>query len=150
MKLYLDVSCLNRPFDDQTQPRIRLESVAVTIILDRIESSEWESVSSRMAEIEVAAIPNETRRKRVLLLLPDNRMELNSAVFDRARELVDLRVAAADAVHVAAAEQLGADVLLTCDDRLLRRCRRIADRLGVRVENPLQWLEDQENAENNE
>ena len=29
MKIYLDVCCLNRPFDDQTQDRIHLESEAV-------------------------------------------------------------------------------------------------------------------------
>ena len=33
MKIYLDVSSLNRPLDDQTQPRIRLEAEAVTIVL---------------------------------------------------------------------------------------------------------------------
>jgi hypothetical protein len=27
--LYLDICCLKRPFDDQAQPRIRLESEAV-------------------------------------------------------------------------------------------------------------------------
>jgi len=42
MKVYLDVSCLNRPFDDQTQARIRLESEAVTIILDECEHGEWQ------------------------------------------------------------------------------------------------------------
>jgi len=26
MKVYLDACCLNRPFDDQSQDRIRLES----------------------------------------------------------------------------------------------------------------------------
>lgn len=28
MKVYLDACCLNRPFDDQTQGRIRLEAEA--------------------------------------------------------------------------------------------------------------------------
>ena len=36
MKLYLDVSCLNRPFDDQTPTRIRLESEAISVIFERI------------------------------------------------------------------------------------------------------------------
>ncbi|BAZ26615.1 hypothetical protein NIES4073_75230 [Kalymmatonema gypsitolerans NIES-4073] len=31
--IYLDVCCLNRPFNDQTQERIRLEAEAVFIIL---------------------------------------------------------------------------------------------------------------------
>jgi hypothetical protein len=29
MVLYLDVCCLKRPFDDQAQPRIRIETEAV-------------------------------------------------------------------------------------------------------------------------
>ena len=33
MKLYLDTCCYNRPFDDQTQERIHLESEAILTIL---------------------------------------------------------------------------------------------------------------------
>ncbi len=33
MRLYLDACCLNRPFDDQGQARIRFESNAVVTIL---------------------------------------------------------------------------------------------------------------------
>jgi hypothetical protein len=31
LRIYLDACCLNRPFDDQTQERIRLESEAVLL-----------------------------------------------------------------------------------------------------------------------
>jgi predicted nucleic acid-binding protein len=148
VRIYLDVSCLNRPFDGQTQPRIRLESEAVTVILGRVDAGTWESVSSRMAEIEVAAIAEEVRRRRVLLLLPEDRIDLSPPVFERARRLVACGLHAADAVHVAAAEFSGADVFLTCDDRLLRRCGPIAQVLKVRVENPVRWLQEQDDAEN--
>jgi len=40
MRIYLDVCCLNRPFDDQTQERIHLESEAVLIILSNIASQQ--------------------------------------------------------------------------------------------------------------
>ena len=146
MKIYLDVSCLNRPFDDQTPARIRLESAAVMAILIRIDTGDWELVSSRMAEIEIAAISDETRRRRLLLLLPERRMNLGRPVFDRARWLVDHGLHAADAVHVAAAEAMRASVFLTCDDRLLRQCTRVSDELHVAVANPLRWLQEQENA----
>lgn len=146
MRIYLDVSCLNRPFDDQTQTRIRLESEAVTMILARIDAGEWEQVSSRMAAIEVAAIPNAIRRRRVLDLLPRGIMELTATVFSRARELIARGLAAADAVHVAAAESLRVDVFLTCDDRLLRRCERMPSRLRVDVRNPRIWLQEQTDA----
>jgi hypothetical protein len=36
----MDVCCLNRPFDAQTQERIRLESEAVLLILERCERRE--------------------------------------------------------------------------------------------------------------
>src|SRR5215204_3959249 len=100
MKIYLDVSCLNRPFDDQSQARIRLESAAVTIVLDGIDAGRWEQLSSRMAEVELSAISDDNRRRRVLHLLPRSRIELTSAIFDRARELINLGLHAADAVHV--------------------------------------------------
>ena len=33
MLLYLDICCLKRPFDDQAQPRVRLETEAVLGLL---------------------------------------------------------------------------------------------------------------------
>jgi hypothetical protein len=37
LRIYLDICYLNRPFDDQRQDRIRLESEAVPLILERGE-----------------------------------------------------------------------------------------------------------------
>jgi predicted nucleic acid-binding protein len=145
MKIYLDVSCLNRPFDDQSQPRIQLEANAVVIVLGRIDAGIWEEASSRMVEIEVLAIADESRRRRVLLLIPEDRIDLSRLVFERARELVGFGISAPDAVHLAAAEASGADIFLTCDDRLLRRCDHITG-LKVRVANPLRWLQEQDDA----
>jgi predicted nucleic acid-binding protein len=146
MKIYFDVSCLNRPFDDQQQPRIRLESESIVLILDEIDAGRWEQVSSRMAEIESQAIRDEIRQRRVLALLPEGRIGLGQEIFGRARELIAVRMRAADAVHVAAAERLEADVLLTCDDQLLRVAQGIADTLRVRVQNPVDWWREQINA----
>src|SRR4051812_43387504 len=38
VRLSLDLCCLNRPFDDQTQPRVSLEAQAVLLILKEIEA----------------------------------------------------------------------------------------------------------------
>jgi hypothetical protein len=32
MKIYLDVCCLKRPFDDASEPRVAIEAAAVTVI----------------------------------------------------------------------------------------------------------------------
>ena len=56
MKIYLDTSCLNRPFDDQRQLRVRLEAEAVIYILEQIDNTHWKEISSEMVDIELAAI----------------------------------------------------------------------------------------------
>jgi predicted nucleic acid-binding protein len=126
VKIYLDVSCLNRPFDDQSQVRIHLEAEAVVLILERLDRGEWTQLSSEMAVIEIGAIPDVDRRERVQLLLPAEKsiLKLTRAVWERAAELEALGFKPADAVHIAAAEESGADVFLSCDDRL---CRRTSD-----------------------
>jgi hypothetical protein len=54
MRVYLDVCCLNRPFDDQTQDRIRLEAEAVTLILGHFEAKEWDWIGSDAVNLEIA------------------------------------------------------------------------------------------------
>ena len=65
MRIYLDVCCLNRPFDDQTQDRIHLESEAVILILKRVRSGNWEWISSEAVDFEVRQTPDAERRRRV-------------------------------------------------------------------------------------
>ncbi len=144
MKIYLDVSCLNRPFDDQMQVRIRLEAEAVLLILERFDDGAWQQVSSDMAAIETDAMPDEDRRAQVRLLLPEGKsiLKLTPAVWARAAELEALGFKPADAVHVAAAEHSTADVFLSCDDRLCRLAKRRTSQLRVRVANPMDWLKE--------
>ena len=47
-----------------------------------------------------------------------------------------------DALHIAYAESGGADILLTTDDRMLRRAKHFRSQLRVRIENPYTWLEE--------
>jgi len=112
MRIYLDLSCLGRPFDDQWQTRIRLETEAVAILFDRFESGAWQHVSSQMVRIEIAAMSEMENRRRVLALLPDSTdiIPLSSLIFERAESLEGLGFKPVDAVHVAAGKHSG----LTC------------------------------------
>lgn len=150
MRVYLDVSCLNRPDDDQRQARIRLETEAIAIILEGFDDGRWTHLASDMVVIELRATTQIQRRRRALSLLP-RRSEiapLESAIWSRAAECQEMGFKPADAVHVAAAEAMRADVLLTCDDRMFRAGRRNRSRLRVRIANPLSWLEEQDNDPN--
>jgi hypothetical protein len=64
-RLYLDASVLNRPFDDQAQARIRLETEAFLAILERIETGRFELVSSAVLDYENKANPFSERRSRI-------------------------------------------------------------------------------------
>ena len=57
-RVYLDVCCLNRPFDDQTQARIRLESEATLIILAHCEQGRLEWVGSEALTWEIDKTPD--------------------------------------------------------------------------------------------
>lgn len=142
MKIYLDVSCLNRPFDDQTQLRVRLEAEAVTLIIEKCDAGEWQHVSSEMVDIEVDAIADEDRCERVRALSPSDPLPLTSDLFDRAKEIQALGIKPADAIHIAAAEALAADVFLSCDDRVCKKGLRLQHRFKVRIANPLDWLKE--------
>src|SRR5262245_30521972 len=126
MKVYLDTSALNRPFDDQGQQRVRLEARAVQLVLERCGGGKWRHVASDMVIIEIEANQDSDKRRTVMTLLPAARdiIENSESILNRAGTLVDGGFRAADAVHVSAAEAHGAHVLLTCDDQLLRASRR--------------------------
>jgi len=68
MKVYLDTCCLNRPFDDQTQQRIRLESEAIMLVLAHMQSGEWEWIASDVLNYEVSQIADHERRYRIMAL----------------------------------------------------------------------------------
>ena len=52
MKIYFDVCCLNRPFDNWTQDRIRFEGEAVLNIAARISSEDWQLITSEAIAVE--------------------------------------------------------------------------------------------------
>jgi hypothetical protein len=59
MKIYLDNSCFNRPFDDQNQLRIKLETEAKLDIQERITQKEIDLTRSYILDFENEANPFE-------------------------------------------------------------------------------------------
>lgn len=140
--IYLDVCCLNRPFDDQRQERIRLEAEAVLLILGRCEAGAWQWISSAVVEEEVNNTPSRERRSRVKNMFSGayRTVALADTAIARAQELKAMGFRTYDALHLACAEQATVDVFLTTDDRVLRTATRHTAQLKVRVANPLEWL----------
>lgn len=134
MLLYLDMCCLTRPFDDQSQPWIRLESEAVLALL-AMESDELRFVRSPALILENSQNPLKERAVRVgewLAAQPPFEGDLDS-LEKRTAELMSLGLKNFDALHVASAEQARADALASCDDRFLAAAQRNGARIKVRV-----------------
>ncbi|MEC4811812.1 MAG: PIN domain-containing protein [Scytonema sp. PMC 1069.18] len=156
-KIYLDVCCLNRPFDDQTQSRIRLEAEAVLEIISRCRTGEWELLSSTALESEIARTPDLSRREQVqeALAIAQRKILVNSEISKRAINLTNYNIKNFDALHIACAEG-NADVFLTTDNRLLSKALSYRNNLNVVVANPMVWwtevttnpLEGEENDSN--
>lgn len=141
MTIYLDVCCLNRPFDDQSQSRVRVEAEAVLSILKMAEDSEFEILGSDIIDDELSQNPDREKRGKVELLRPSApHVTLTKAIEQRAVALQQWGIAPLDALHLASAESAVADYFLTTDDDLLRKTSRRQSELKVKVENPAKWL----------
>ena len=142
MRIYLDVCCWNRPFDDDTQSRVHLEAEAVLAIMEMAETKRLEIVTSDIINEEISRIPDDERREQVELLLQSvsSRVSFTSSIETRAEELQKWAIPAFDALHLASAESARVDVFLTTDDTLIRRAARCKSQLKLKIENPAKWL----------
>jgi len=118
----------------------------VLIVVARCELGQWEWVTSEAVDVEIERTPDPERRRRVRFLAAHAKhsVMVGDAEIQRALHLESWGIAAYDALHIACAESANAGVLLTTDDRLLRKCKGMAERLRVQVRNPLMWLEEVE------
>jgi predicted nucleic acid-binding protein len=142
-RIYLDLCCLKRPFDDQRRERIRREAEAVAAIIVLAERGAVTTVRSPALVVENEASPREDRRLATALWINGAHVEAahTGQVADRARELHALGFGVLDGLHVAFAEAAGARFLVTCDDRLLALAKSHAAALRVDVINPCDFPE---------
>jgi hypothetical protein len=140
MRLYVDLSCFNRPFDDQGQERIRLETEAVLLILTRIVEGKDTLLWSWVMSFENDNHPRPDRRDEIAVweARSERSVDVSGRLQQRARQIAQLGIPALDAAHLAAAEIGGADIVLTCDDLMIRRAARFG--LPLRVLNPVAYL----------
>ena len=141
-RIYLDACCLNRPFDDQTQPRIALETQAVLTILSQCQTARWKLMSSAALDVELDQTRDLERLRNVRAILAIAKIKVVSSqvVEERSQELQTLGFSSFDAAHIASAERGRADIFLSTDNRLIKKAQRNSQTLHIAVDNPVQWL----------
>jgi len=123
MRIYLDNCSFNRPFDDQSQIRIRLESEAKLKIQDDILEGKFELVWSYILDAENSANPFEERkrpiwdwRKYAIINVKEK-----PTILEKAKRLSQLGLRSKDALHISCAVSAGCRYFLTTDDQVLKK-----------------------------
>lgn len=140
MTIYLDNCCYNRPFDDQTQERIHLESEAILTILNMGLLNKVMIAGSEILELEIYRMPDENKKQKVLALYQSValRIPYTEKIKNRSADILSIsKIRTFDSLHIASAEEAGADVLLTTDDKLEKMAEKLT--LKTRVINPLRF-----------
>lgn len=138
--VYLDNCCYNRPFDDQRQLRVRLETQAKLYIQEQIRDGKLSLVWSFILVYEISANPFIRRKTQISNMEPlaEFYIAANEDIYQKAEEiLAKYEVREKDSLHISAALAGNADYFITTDDKLIRNCRNIEI---IKVLDPLDFI----------
>jgi hypothetical protein len=138
--VYMDCCCLNRPADDQTQDKIRLESDAIIAILHKCFYGAWKLIGSDIIEYEIMKTPDNNKLNKALnaYSVKKEKIDFNGVIETRAVEIQKYGLKPLDSLHFASAEYRNVDILLTVDKDFIKYSKRIDT--SLRVENPINWF----------
>jgi predicted nucleic acid-binding protein len=139
MRIYLDNCCFNRPFDDQSQIKIKLESEAKIFIQTKISNNKIQLAWSYILDYENDVNPFEERKDSVKkwkkYAVVD--IEETESIIEKGKTVVNLGVKSKDALHVACAIAAKCDYFLTTDDRVIKKLKNFKE---IAVINPLFFI----------
>jgi len=142
IKIYIDTSVYNRPFDDQGQARIRFEAEAFLSILEKTMAGEVSIISSSVLAYENSMSPFPDRKERVsgYVALASQTVKTSEAIRKRAIVFEQAGFDSLDAMHLACAEFGGAEYFITCDDSIIKKAKKDRKSVSLSVCSPLEFL----------
>lgn len=143
--IYLDYNCFQRCFDDPCRIKVQLEALACEEIFKKAEKKVVRLVWSFMHEDENILCPFMERKVEVyrLSILCKIRIGLNKEIYRFAKDFQQkAKLSSKDAIHLACAFYAKCGFFLTCDDRLIKRAKRL--NLEIRVMNPVEYIREVE------
>ncbi len=125
LKIYLDMCCYNRPYDDQSQLKIFLETQSKLHIQALIRDKKLKLITSYMLRYECSNNPFEMRRNTILDFIRENTYayvgdERKMLIEAKAAEIMQTGVKFKDACHVASAVYAKCEYFISTDKRLLK------------------------------
>ena len=122
LKLYLDNCCFNRPYDDQTQLKIELETKAKLFVQNLIVKKEVDLIWSYMLDYENSK--NSFNQKRIAIQKWQDfaiiDIDASVEIVKKCKTFEASGLKNADALHLACAIHAGCDYFLSVDKQLLK------------------------------
>jgi len=120
-RIYLDNCCFNRPYDDQSYPRIRIETQAKLHIQKKIYEREIELVWSYVLKFENSRNPFVAKKTAIARweMLSSLFVTMTDEIVATAEMISTTGVKDTDALHVACAIAGNCHYFITVDKRLL-------------------------------
>lgn len=147
MLIYLDICCFNRPFDDQSDLIVRLQTEAKLHVQEMIREGTLSLIWSAMMDIENSANPDLNRKVAIAdwQQLGVEDVSVNERVEAVAETLSRIGVKPMDALHVASAIEAHAEYFLTTDKALIRK---MAKHDSIRVVDPVDFVRELKDVNN--
>ena len=142
-KLYLDMNIYNRPFDDQSQVRIRLETVAIHGVLKAVKENKFMLLWSFMLDFENSMNPFEDIRTEIEMASSLATVTVGAAddILRIAMDYERSGIKPRDAIHLACALKGKAEFFITCDDRLIKKAGLMKD--NIIAMNPVDFVREE-------
>ena len=144
MLIYLDNCSFNRPFDNQKQIRIRIETEAKLYIQENIVSGTFQLAWSYILEYENNANPYPERKQII-----ENWKKYAIADTGETKDIIALAkklqkkgIKSKDALHVASATAIKCAYFVTTDLNLIKKLRTFEP---LRIVNPVDFINQLEN-----
>jgi len=141
MKLYLDNCCFNRPYDDQSHLRIRLEAEAKLKIQEKARNRAYELIWSYILDSENSRNPFKERKEQIAKWRNYAVADVveSDAVLSIAAMLQEQGLKKMDSLHIACAIDADADYFLTTDDGVLKMATSIQ---GIKIADPIGFIKE--------
>jgi hypothetical protein len=141
MRLYLDNCMFNRPFDDQSNIKILLETEAKLKIQENIRLGTYELVWSYILDYENSKNPFRERREQIKnwKRYASIDLEEEEGVINLAKSFHQLGLKRFDALHLACSITSNADYFLTTDRGILKKSGIVT---GIRIKDPIDFIKE--------
>jgi predicted nucleic acid-binding protein len=122
LKIYLDSCCYNRPYDDQTQTKVVIETLAKLYVQELVLKHELDLVWSYVLKYENSLNSVESKRAAIAQWekLSVQFIRQSASVVALGKEIMATGVKPLDSLHIACAITADCDYVITVDTRMAK------------------------------